>query len=78
LILDKVYPREQEMVKIENTLFCDGCGVEIPLSPVIKDQREYCCEDCAQGYQCKCGERMELEMQRRAGGSGVDILDEGD
>ena len=56
------------MVMIEDTLFCDGCGVEIPLSPVIKDHAEYCCEDCAQGYQCDCGERMELDDQDRANG----------
>lgn len=55
------------MVKIEETHFCDGCGVEIGLSPVIKDRQEYCCEDCAQGYQCNCGERMELDQRRRAG-----------
>ena len=54
------------MVRIDETLFCDGCGVEIPLSPVIKDNSEYCCEDCAQGIKCKCGERMELDERRRA------------
>ncbi len=47
------------MVKMEDTVFCDGCGVEIPLSPVIKNNGEYCCEDCAQGYECECGKRME-------------------
>lgn len=57
------------MVKVEDTHFCDGCGVEIGLSPVVvvKDHQEYCCQDCAQGYQCKCGERMELDQRRRAG-----------
>ena len=49
------------MVKIEDTVFCDGCGVEIQLSPVIKDHRQYCCEDCAQGYECKCSRRTELD-----------------
>ena len=51
------------MTKIEDTVFCDGCGVEIPLAAVIKDHLEYCCEDCAQGYECKCGEEMELEIR---------------
>ena len=50
------------MVKIKDTLFCDGCGVEILLSPVIKGHREYCCEECAQGYECECGLHMELEQ----------------
>ncbi len=49
------------MVKMEDTVFCDGCGVEIPLSPVVKDHGEYCCADCAQGYECDCAKRMELE-----------------
>ncbi len=54
------------MVKIENTVFCDGCGVEITLSPVVKDHGEYCCEDCAQGYECECGKRMELDEDLEA------------
>ncbi len=52
------------MVKLEDTVFCDGCGVEILLAPVIiklHDRLEYCCEDCAQGYECKCGERIEID-----------------
>lgn len=49
------------MVKLEDTVFCDGCGVEIPLAPVIKNEQEYCCEDCAQGYECTCAEQMEIE-----------------
>jgi hypothetical protein len=61
------------MVRIEDTLFCDGCGVEVTLSPVIKDRREYCCEDCSQGFVCKCGERMELDERRRADDGSPDI-----
>jgi len=64
------------MARIEGTLFCDRCGVEIPLSPVMKDHREYCCEDCAQGYRCQCGERMELDQRRRAHEGDVDLLTE--
>ncbi len=52
------------MVKMEDTVFCDGCGVEIALSPVVKDHGEYCCEDCAQGYECDCGRRTELDEDR--------------
>ena len=54
------------MVKLEETVFCDGCGVEILLAPFTKNRQEYCCEDCAQGYECKCGERMELEEPGRS------------
>ena len=52
------------MVRIEETLFCDGCGVEIPLSSVVKDGRDYCCEDCAKGYKCKCDEDLDLDERR--------------
>ena len=62
------------MALIEDTLFCDGCGVEIPLSPVIRDHHVYCCEDCAQGYECNCGERMELDERRAAG---EDLMEKG-
>lgn len=55
------------MVWIEDTLYCDGCGVEIELAPVKVHEQTYCCQDCANGLQCKCGERMELEERRRAG-----------
>jgi hypothetical protein len=26
-----------------------------------KSRVEYCGEDCAQGYECKCGERIEID-----------------
>jgi hypothetical protein len=54
------------MTQIDEILFCDGCGGELMLSPVVKEQRKYCCEDCAEGIACRCGERMELDEQRRA------------
>jgi hypothetical protein len=50
------------MVKMNDTVFCDGCGVEILLSPVVKDHGEYCCEDCAQGYECECGKQMDEKL----------------
>ena len=54
------------MVRTENIHYCDGCGVEIQLSPVLKDDRQYCCQDCSQGLACHCAERMELDERRRA------------
>ena len=65
------------MASIENTIFCDGCGVEITWSPVLvrntgpgfgllaQRPLRYCCQDCAQGLPCNCAERMELEEERR-------------
>lgn len=49
------------MVRTEDTTFCDGCGVEILLSPVVIEDRHYCCRDCADGLECECGERLEIE-----------------
>jgi hypothetical protein len=48
----------------EELVWCDGCGVEIVGAPVVVDKRNYCCQDCAQGIRCDCGERMELDDER--------------
>jgi hypothetical protein len=53
------------MSKTGNTVYCDGCGVEITWSPVIKGVHDYCCQDCSEGLRCKCGERLEQEDNRR-------------
>ncbi len=51
---------------VPETVWCDGCGVEITWSPVHDKSRTYCCQDCRDGQPCKCGERMELDERRRA------------
>lgn len=48
------------MARIEETVFCDGCGAEITWAPYILHEREFCCPDCARGVVCTCGDRMEL------------------
>jgi hypothetical protein len=60
------------MSRSEGVVWCDGCGVEISWAPLVKsdsDMRrgDYCCEDCYAGIPCRCGERMELEDERREG-----------
>lgn len=52
------------MPRIEETLFCDGCGVEVTWSPVVSGSQYCCCEDCRDGLECSCGDRMELEEER--------------
>ena len=52
--------------RMEDTVWCDGCGVEILWGPVVACSRNYCCTDGRDGLECKCGERMELESRRRA------------
>jgi hypothetical protein len=55
------------MARYADTLWCDGCGVEIVWAPLVAGERHYCCADCFDGFPCKCGERLELEEGRRAG-----------
>lgn len=49
------------MSQFEGTIRCDGCGVEILLSPIIKAQQTYCCPDCANGLECDCARQVEME-----------------
>ncbi|RPI87835.1 MAG: hypothetical protein EHM41_03480 [Chloroflexi bacterium] len=60
------------MARIEDAVFCDGCGVEITWSPVIVSGKDYCCADCRDGLVCYCGDRMEMEDERR---TGSDVMD---
>jgi hypothetical protein len=47
------------MVRYRDTLWCDGCGVEIRWKPEIKDQLSYCCWKCLRGEVCHCAEVLE-------------------
>ena len=47
------------MISYQDTLWCDGCGVEISWEPVVKDKYEYCCKLCSQGEKCSCEEPEE-------------------
>ncbi len=53
------------MAKIDETIFCDNCGVEITWAPVVKDGHYYCCQDCFQGLVCDCRSRLEEDDDRR-------------
>lgn len=44
------------MVRYGNTLWCDGCGIEIRWVPRVSDNAVYCCEDCLNGLPCECDE----------------------
>jgi len=60
------------MAKIDDTIFCDGCGVEIQWVPVVKGQEVYCCLDCRDGIRCTCREIVEFEDERRGTNADVD------
>jgi hypothetical protein len=47
------------MVRYRDTLWCDGCGIEIRWKSIAKDQRSYCCIRCMHGEVCDCDELLE-------------------
>lgn len=51
------------MVRIDETVWCVGCGVELTWSPVMVGKDRYCCQECAQGLKCNCGVRMEIDEE---------------
>jgi hypothetical protein len=53
------------MVQFDDSLFCDGCGVEIRWAPVIEKGKQYCCCDCRDGLECNCGAEMDEEQRGR-------------
>ena len=63
------------MLRIEEAVWCDGCGVEITWAPHVKGKRKYCCLDCLAERPCHCAERMEMEDERRnARLSSIDVI----
>jgi Fe2+ or Zn2+ uptake regulation protein len=60
------------MSQIEGTIRCDGCGIEISLSPVVFSHRHYCCQDCANGMTCDCADQVELD-ELKSGKSDFDL-----
>ncbi len=53
------------MARTQDAVYCDGCGVEITWSPIQKGNEIYCCIDCRDGMECSCGDRLELDDERR-------------
>jgi hypothetical protein len=51
------------MSQIGGTIRCDGCGVEILLSPVVVGLQHFCCQDCASGMECVCAKHVEDEFE---------------
>lgn len=52
----------------EDTLWCDGCGVEIIGPPVQVGNQQFCCRDCSQGLECTCLGLLEQDEDRRSSG----------
>jgi hypothetical protein len=49
------------MDRMDEMIWCVGCGVELTWSPVMVGKDRYCCQDCADGLKCNCGVRMEID-----------------
>lgn len=52
------------MARIDTTIWCDGCGVEIVWGPLVVGRQTFCCQDCLDGRPCMCGERLDQEVDR--------------
>ena len=53
------------MSDFANTIWCAGCGAEILYSPHVVNKNDFCCQDCALGFSCKCGRASEREEDYR-------------
>jgi len=63
------------MTPYEESILCDGCGVEITWSPIIVRNHKYCCQDCRDGLPCDCGNWQDAdEYERRDLGTIVQSL----
>jgi hypothetical protein len=47
------------MARYQDTVWCDGCGIEISWEPIEKGQLFFCCQNCLDGEQCRCGDEEE-------------------
>lgn len=53
------------MSRSDDTIWCDGCGTEILWSPYVLDGQDFCCQDCAYGIACTCGDTMDWDEEYR-------------
>ena len=59
------------MARYKDTLWCDGCGIEITWLPTSKGPLLYCCEDCANGIRCDCDQHVEDPEYRTVNSSSI-------
>jgi len=61
------------MSEDEDSIWCDGCGIEIRWRPLIVGKVVFCCTDCLRGRSCDCLDRLDIEDERREGKSIANI-----
>ncbi|HNT22805.1 MAG TPA: hypothetical protein PKM21_00450 [Anaerolineales bacterium] len=54
------------MLNLEREVFCENCGAEITCGAYVINDHIFCCKECYEGYPCTCGERMDVEIDRRS------------
>jgi hypothetical protein len=64
------------MARLESVVFCDGCGVEITVAPVVQEGKVYCCKDCADGYECDCASLLEQVEEERHDSENIPGIDD--
>ena len=62
------------MSEYVDTSWCAGCGAEIFHAPYVAKNQNYCCQNCALGYACHCGQAMEREDDYRDADSPVQSI----
>lgn len=48
----------------KNTVWCDGCGIEILWIPHPSENLHYCCQTCKNGFKCECQPETDEEEER--------------
>ncbi len=54
------------MLHPDNWILCESCGAEVTCGAFVVNDHIFCCKQCYEGYPCNCGERMEIEVDRRS------------
>ncbi len=60
------------MMRFDETLLCDGCGVEISWAPYTVGEKTYCCKDCYKIGVCDCRNRQDDDDERRGNEVSID------
>jgi hypothetical protein len=61
------------MSEEEDSIWCDGCGIEIRWRPLTAGKFVFCCTDCLYERHCDCLDGLDIEDERRGGKSIANI-----
>ena len=66
------------MSHLDDTIWCAGCGTEICWGSYVINNQDFCCQDCALGFSCKCSKTTELEDEYRDAATPQESIHPGD